>query len=82
MDEIKYKIINRGKLELILGERTMILHGELIFDPPMFYVSTSTIRNWEPPFGKENISDGEKYRIILALLNESRKEGNVNLVFD
>lgn len=81
--KVTYKVINRSELELCFENKRMIIEGEiLVTTPRSFRVSFFTIRKWEPPYEKEEVSDGEKYRIIKALLEESRKQGNVDLFFD
>jgi len=79
---IEYRIINRSELELNVGEKKMIINGEIIVNPPGFNIYFFSIKKWEPPFEKEEIPDELKYKIIKRLIEESQKKENVRLSFD
>lgn len=78
MQELEYKIISRGELELKVEDKVMIIHGEIIIDPPSFEVYTKSINKWHSPSGIK-VTTEEKNKIINALLIESKKKGNTDL---
>lgn len=80
--KVEYVIINRGEMLLKTEGKEMLIQGEINIDSPSFNVYFGSIKNWKPPYENEPISHGLKYRIMKALLEESRKEGNVKLYFD
>lgn len=80
--QVEYIIVNRAEIILKIEGKKMIIQGEIALDPPSFNAYFGSIKNWEPPYENEKISDGFKYKIIKALLEESRKEGNVRILFD
>jgi hypothetical protein len=55
------------------GERKVKIQGELTLTPA-FYGYTNSIKYWEPPYEKEEISESEKKTIIDEIRNYNNSE--------
>lgn len=62
-----------GKVILINGELTTI---------PAFYADIKSIKNWEPPYENEEITEEEKAELIRKITEESQKEGWIRVYFE
>lgn len=51
--------------------KTAKISGELIMNPPVFYVDIRALNYWEPPFENERITETEKAAIIDFITNDS-----------
>jgi hypothetical protein len=71
----------RGHIRFKLGDRTVTLHGEMCFPTNPgghhFVVWRSYIRNWDPPFDAEAITEETQAKILDELRGEFAKEGMV-----
>lgn len=76
--------ISRGFLRVNLANKIAHIEGELCFPPTEnfeFIVYVNSIKNWEEPFDKIEITEEEKEQLINDIKNEFRqKRGKV--VFD
>ena len=81
-NDIEYTILTRGEMLVFYKNKTAIIQGEGIYEPPMFYAWVSSFNHWESPYKNIPITDEEKKEIIDFITNESCKEGKTKIVFD
>lgn len=62
--EVVFRVISRGTMLVEYGEKSLMIPGELTFEPPVFYAEMNSIKYWEPPFENESVSENEKNEII------------------
>lgn len=70
---------NRWEIRVIIGDRSLIITGELTFTPPVFYANIASIKHWEYPYERVEITEQEKKEIIDSI--EKRNNG-VKFLFD
>jgi hypothetical protein len=76
---IKFEIKSRGSMLVQYGKRSVLISGELTFEPPVFYADKISFKNWNPPFNNEVISENQKDEIISFITNS---EGSTKIVFE
>ncbi|WP_369049341.1 Imm74 family immunity protein [Tenacibaculum sp. UWU-22] len=72
--------LNRGKIKVIIGDKSLIITGELT-TTPIFYADINSIKNWEYPHNKIIINDEERENIIKQI-TEKTKDAAVKIIFD
>ncbi|POY40757.1 hypothetical protein C3L50_04475 [Flavobacterium alvei] len=77
--KIEYKIISKGSLLIKYGNRKTIIHGELTFEPSVFYIDLNSFKNWDSPFENKKISENEKIEITQFLKKE---ENSTEFLFE
>ena len=80
--KIKYDIISRGKMEVKIDDKRIIVFGEVSLEPLSFYANINSIDKFEPPYDDLIINDDMKFKIIKAIIQESYKENNVKIFFN
>lgn len=76
---IKIIGINRGKIRVVINDKSLIITGELT-TTPIFYADINSIKNWEYPYTKA-ITKEEKQEII-NLVTEETKDSAIKIIFD
>jgi hypothetical protein len=72
--------INRGKIKVIIEDKSLIITGELTLIPA-FYADISSIKSWEPPFEKEMIDEKTREWIIQSII-EYTQDKDIKIYFD
>jgi len=70
----------RSTIEVEIDNKQIIITGELT-TTPIFYADIDSIKNWEPPYEQEPITENEKKEIISSIEKASKK-GKIPVVFD
>ena len=70
--DVSCEIISRGQIRITLGEKFVVAQGELTFNPPVFYLDSSSLKIWTEP-AKEMVSEAELLQIRKALANAEIK---------
>lgn len=79
--KVEYSILTPSTMKIIVdNKKEMYIQGEGTTEPK-FYADLDSIKNWEPPYENEIISETEKIEIIKAIERESKK-GKIPIVFD
>jgi len=82
MSKVAYEIKSRGSMLVTYNNKQLLLTGELVFEPPVFYADLNSILKWEPPFDNVQITEEEKTAIMKDLLEESEGPGKTKIIFD
>ncbi len=75
----KFEGLSRGLIKVGLNNKSIFITGELTINK--FYANTESIKNWEPPFENDVITENDKTEIIKAIVEYSKK-GEIPVVFD
>lgn len=70
----------RSTIEVEIDNKQIIITGELT-TTPIFYADIDSIKNWEPPYEQEPITENEKKEIISSIEKASKK-GKIPIIFD
>lgn len=79
--KITYRILTPSKMIINVDNRTMLLTGEGTITPA-FYADIKSMKNWEPPYENEKITESEKQEIIEVIEKMSQQHGKVPIYFD
>lgn len=61
------------------GERSILISGELTFNPSIFYADINSFKNWNPPFDDELINEDQKDEIVNFIINH---ESSTKIIFE
>jgi hypothetical protein len=78
---IKYGIVNRGKMIVTMGEKSVAVSGELNFEPSIFYAKINSIKCWNPPFQDEAVSEEDKQKMIEFITENGPKDIKTEIIF-
>ena len=71
--EFKYEIPTPSKIIIFMGEKSVTLSGESIFNPPAFYINSSVISNSDFPYSNIKVTEEDKLKIVNYLSGASAK---------
>lgn len=80
MKVTKFEGLGRGLIKVWFDDKSILISGELTMTPK-FYADIFSIKNWEYPFDKEEITDKKRIEIINAIEDFSKK-GKIPVVFE
>ncbi|WP_158961581.1 Imm74 family immunity protein [Myroides fluvii] len=79
--KVEYSILTPSTMKIIVdNKKEMYIQGEGTTEPK-FYADIDSIKNWEPPYEQEPITENEKKEIISSIEKASKK-GKIPIVFD
>lgn len=79
--KVEYSILTPSTMKIIVdNKKEMYIQGEGTTEPK-FYADIDSIKNWEPPYEQEPITENEKKEIISSIEKASRK-GKIPIIFD
>ncbi|UOB17060.1 hypothetical protein [Abyssalbus ytuae] len=76
MDKITYSIISRGELKIKYKGKSIIITGELIFNPPIFYADLIVLEKIK------GLNYKEKKQIVEFIKKDSLKNIGTEIIFD
>ncbi|TWP23457.1 hypothetical protein ETU10_06930 [Apibacter muscae] len=79
--EITYSIPTPFKMIINVDNKKMVLTGEGT-TTPAFYADIKSMKNWEPPYENEKITELEKQEIIKVIEQMSQKQGEIPIYFE
>ncbi|SDD28373.1 Imm74 family immunity protein [Williamwhitmania taraxaci] len=79
--ELQYSILTPSKMLVEKGDKKILIMGEATLTPA-FYADIKSIKKWESPYDKEEITEEEKTELIQRITEESQKEGNIRVYFE
>ena len=77
---IQYAILTPSQMEVIYNGKKLHISGE-ITTTPAFYADISSIKYWEPPNEKDEVSNEEKEEIIKVISAKSMSR-NIRVFFE
>ncbi|MDM1044322.1 hypothetical protein HX004_05645 [Myroides sp. 1354] len=79
--KVEYSILTPSTMKIIVdNKKEMYIQGEGTTEPK-FYADIDSIKNWEPPYEQEPITENEKKEIISSIEKASKK-GKIPIIFD
>jgi len=79
--KVEYSILTPSSMKITVDDKKVVyIVGEGTTEPK-FYADVDSIKNWEPPYEQEPITENEKKEIISSIEKASKK-GKIPVVFD